>query len=100
MEKMASLKSFLKDSSVVFLCITHETSPIDDWNDLRKKYQGIHYRLEGDDYKELNIRFNIKTIPRLVLVDKTGNVVNKNVGHLSNEVLYKKIRKYMDIKED
>ncbi len=100
MERMASLKAYLKDSSVAFICIAHESSPIDDWNELRKKYQGIHYRLEGDEYKELNIRFNIKTIPRLILVDKSGNVVNKNVGHQSNEELYKMIKKYMDIQEN
>ena len=43
-----------------------------------KEIKGEHYLLSQDEYTLLGDRFQISGIPRYLLVDKKGNVVNEN----------------------
>ena len=85
--EMASLKEELKDSNIVFVCIANESSPKATWDLLTKGIRGEHYRLNQADYLKLHQQYSIKWIPRYMLVNKAGKIVNPDVGHKSNDEL-------------
>lgn len=62
-----------------------------------KKIEGEHYRLNDKQYAELSQVFGITGIPHYALIDKKGNIVNKNAPRPSNgEELFKLIEKYLN----
>lgn len=48
------------------------------------KVTGEHYRVNQNVHIQMNERFNVKYIPRYVLIDKEGNVVNATANRPSN----------------
>ncbi|NOY50340.1 MAG: TlpA family protein disulfide reductase [Chlorobi bacterium] len=48
---------------------------------------GNHYRLSKTLRKEANNMFDVAYIPRYILIDKNGKVVNDNAGRPSNEAV-------------
>ena len=87
MQQMASLKEELKDSSIAFVCLASTSSPDDIWNTLAKTIRGDHYRLNGIQYSAFYNKFNLRSIPRYMLIDKAGRIVNNDLGHKTNEQL-------------
>lgn len=67
------------------------------WNKLIRVLQisGDHYRLSKAVRKETNAKFNVKFIPRYVLIDKNGNVVDSNAKRPSNPDVIKDIEKLL-----
>lgn len=45
---------------------------------------GEHYRVNKNVYEQMNEQFNVQYIPRYVLIDKEGNVVDANAKRPSN----------------
>ena len=95
MAQIAPLKEELKDSDIVFVCVSSQSSPKDTWKVLTKGIRAEHYRLSQSEYYPLYQKFNIKTIPRYVLIGKDGKIVNSDVGHKSNEELKRLFLKLM-----
>ncbi len=87
MQQMAPLKRELKDSSIAFVCVASPSSPEDTWKTLAKTISGDHYRLNGSQYSAFYYRFNLKSIPRYILINKEGKIVNSDLGHKTNEEL-------------
>lgn len=86
---IAPLKEELAGSDVVFLYITGELSPEGAWKSAIPDIKGEHYRLTDDEWNIISQQFNIMGIPHCALVDRSGNIVNPNLGHQSNEGLKK-----------
>ncbi len=83
----------LKDKNIefVYICLM---SKEDDWKRIIKKHKlkGIHYLFEKDQYEELGDLLNTYGIPRYVIVDKKGVIVDDNAKSpysraLKNELL-------------
>ncbi len=94
MSQMAPLKEELKDNDVAFLCISSPSSPKDTWNTMNKAIRGEHYRLNQNQYTSFYKQYDVKFVPRYLLADKEGNIVNYNVGHKTNEELKELLLKY------
>lgn len=92
---IAPLKEEMKDSDVVFLYITGETSPLKTWENSIPDIKGEHYRVTQDEWNYLTSKFNISGIPHYVLVNKNGEVVNPKLDHHSNESLKKILEKQL-----
>ncbi len=80
--EIVALKAHFKKSNVAFLNIAHENSPLSEWNEMKKYFQGIHYRLIGDEYEEMNVHFGLDDKPFRMLVDKKGHIVRTKTGQL------------------
>lgn len=78
--RMKSLKREYTGKDIVFLYITDPSSPRETWNQMIPDIKGYHYRLTKEQYQPINKRFNIKTIPRYMLIDKTGQLINDDLG--------------------
>ena len=62
----------LKSDDLVWLYIANETSPLVTYKTMIPGIQGIHYRLNAEQWKALADKFQIDGIPSYVLVDKHG----------------------------
>ncbi len=84
----AKLKKTFEGKDVVFVYISTDRNPT-AWDKAIKSMQigGTHYRVNKSVYVGMNERFNVKTIPRYVLFDKDGNVVDDNAKRPSNPQL-------------
>lgn len=94
LNQMAPLKEELKDSNIVFVCITTPNSPKDIWKTKAKTIRGEHYRLSQAQHTYFYNQYKLNSVPRYMLVDKDGSVVNYNVGHKSNYELKELLLKY------
>jgi len=90
-ERIASLKEEMKNENVVFVYITNPTSPIQTYNNVIPDIKGEHYRVSQDEWNYLKSKFKISGIPHYVLVNKKGEVVNPDLGHLGNSEIKEKI---------
>jgi thiol-disulfide isomerase/thioredoxin len=93
---IAPLKEEMKNDSVVFVYITRETSPLETWKNAIPEIKGEHYRLTNDEWSILSGKFNIAGIPHYTLVNKKGEVVKPDVGHLNNEELKQLLLKQLE----
>jgi thiol-disulfide isomerase/thioredoxin len=94
-EQIKPLKEELKDKDIVFVYITDESSPTDTWNKLIPDIKGEHYRLKNDEWNFLKSMFNVTGIPHYVLVGKTGEIINPDLGHFDNIKLRAELDKYI-----
>ncbi|PXY02562.1 hypothetical protein DF185_00265 [Marinifilum breve] len=71
---------------VINLCAPY---PKDKWKaTIREKQMGgVHYLLSENQYAELQALFNIQGIPRYVLIDANGAIVDENAPAPGNEML-------------
>ncbi|HBB92541.1 MAG TPA: hypothetical protein DC042_12705 [Bacteroidales bacterium] len=79
-QRMKPLKEEYSGKDIVFVYITNTSSPPDTWDLYIPDVKGYHYRLTAEQTKHLYKRFDIKTIPRYMLIGKTGKLVNDNLG--------------------
>ena len=75
-EKSHDLRTSLKDKKIAFVFITGPSSPIGRYNKIIKDVVGDKHRLSKDEYKALESLFNIKSIPRYILVDTKGQLID------------------------
>lgn len=80
---MEPMKEQLKDKDVVFVYLTNESSPINEWNDYVIKIPGQHYRIPSALWNQIP---GLGSIPQYYLYDRQGKRVWENTG-FSNEVL-------------
>lgn len=64
--------SNLKSDNLVWVYIANETSPILKYKTMIPDIQGLHYRLNQEQWNYLCDKFKIDGIPSYVLVDKSG----------------------------
>lgn len=78
-KKMKPVKEEYLGKDVVFVYLTDESSPIETYNLMLPDIKGEHYRFNSEVWSDLVQRFSIKGIPRYVLIDKEGKVVDKKI---------------------
>jgi thiol-disulfide isomerase/thioredoxin len=90
------MQETFKDKDVAFVYISTDRNA-DAWNAAIKnlKLTGEHYRVNRNVHTEMNKRFNVAYIPRYVLIDKEGNVVNATANRPSNSQSVKDIEKLL-----
>ena len=84
-----------KPIEFVYLCCI---SKKDKWQDGIKKYklQGVHYLLTQDQYSVFSGEFNFTGLPRYMIIDKNGNIVNDNAQGPNNENLCGELSELID----
>ncbi len=85
-----------KDIAFVYCCLKSDKNK---WQDqIRElKLPGSSYLLNDSEYDILSQKFQITGIPHYVLIDKNGNVVNKNAPRPSSgEELVEILNKYLN----
>ena len=80
---MEPLKKELSNQDIVFVYLTNETSPIDEWKKQVANIPGLHYRVTDDIWKQIP---NIIGIPQYYLYDRNGHRQWEQTGY-DEEVL-------------
>lgn len=91
MQTLAPLKEELKRDSVAFVNIASDNSPEDTWKTMIKQIRGYHYYLNADDWQMLLTQYNIKGIPRYMIINKKGNILSANYDVYENPEKLKRI---------
>lgn len=86
-----TLKEDLKGEEVVFVYLAASSSNPKKWKNVIQSMdlKGEHYFMDDPSYEAFLDQFNIPSIPRYLLVDKTGKVVDSNAPRPNQA--YKKI---------
>lgn len=89
--KAKSLKKHFKDQvdkEIVFLYISIDTDE-KSWKNMVKKkdIQGVHLLSKGGEEEAILQKYNVPSIPKFVLIDKEGNIVDGNAKAPSNPEL-------------
>jgi thiol-disulfide isomerase/thioredoxin len=85
-----------KNIDFVYLCIK---SKKEEWQNKIREYSlsGSQYLLDDSEYDILSQKFQIVGIPHYVLIDKNGNIIDKNAPHPSSgDELLRLINKYIN----
>jgi len=88
MDDIDRIKPSLEKRGVVFVYVTGETSPLNDWNALIPNISGIHYRLTKAQWESLCNALQMPGIPAYLLLNKDGSEAFSNVtsgGYPGNE---------------
>ena len=85
---MEPLKEQLKGKDVVFVYLTDESSPINEWNDYVIKIPGQHYRIPSALW---NLIPGLESIPQYYLYNRQGQQVWSHTGF--SEKVLKEIEK-------
>ena len=97
MEKAPAVKKALKgkDVSYVYICGSGEK---EKWKKCIKVYdlKGDHYYVDDEVYEKLGNKFNISAIPRYMIMNKEGKMVDKDAPRPSQKSqLVKNINTYL-----
>ena len=82
-QAMEPMKATLKGRDVVFVYITNESSPLDQWSEQVLRIPGQHYRIPSALWSKIP---GLNGIPQYYLYDRSGHRVWEQTG-FSNEVL-------------
>ena len=83
---MEPLKKQLKGKDIVFIYITDESSPLNEWNPMILNIPGLHYRIPSALWRQLPWPSKGGGIPQYYLYDRTGKRVWETMG-FSEEVM-------------
>jgi thiol-disulfide isomerase/thioredoxin len=83
--------------SFVYLCCSSEE---ETWKKVITQYQmkGEHILLNNEQYEYLKTKFSISGIPRYILIDKTGEIINPDAPRPDSEEILKVINRLMNEK--
>ena len=89
------LKKRMTGEDVVFVYLSASSSNLKQWKDMIsiKELQGEHYFMDEASYKAFLTAFDIRGIPRYLLIDKKGIVADENAAR--PRMAEKKIRKLL-----
>jgi thiol-disulfide isomerase/thioredoxin len=90
------LNTQLANNDVVFLYLASQCKD-KDWKAMVAdlKLPGEHVLLNNDDFNALSLKFQINGIPRYMLIDKTGRVIDDNARRPSDSQLTGDINKLL-----
>ncbi len=84
----ARIKEQFKDKDVVFVYISSDRNKSAWQNGVTQlNIKGENYLTSAKVWKEYNALFDVKYIPRYILIDKEGNVVDPNAKRPSNPAI-------------
>lgn len=90
MKTVKEIKPELEKKGCVFVYITGETSPIEDWETMIAEISGEHYRLTDAQWESVAKLYNIPGIPVYMILGKDGKPCYDNFsegGYPGSEVL-------------
>lgn len=82
-QAMEPLKEELKEKDVVFIYLTNESSPLNEWSEQVLRVPGLHYRIPSSLWNQIP---NLDGIPQYYLYDRQGNRVWEQTG-FSDKIL-------------
>ena len=87
-EEKQGLEEEMKDKDVVFLCVSVDAEE-SAWRKIikEKEMKGKHLISKGNFESEITKLYNVKGIPRYVIIDKDGNIADSNAKRPSEEVI-------------
>ena len=101
MRDVDQIKPELQKQGAVFVYITGETSPEDEWKNSLTEIHGDHYRLTDKQWNEINNNLHMPGIPAYFLLDRKGEIAFENLtegGFPGNEVVKEMITKALNKK--
>lgn len=101
MRDINQIKPELQKQGAVFVYITGETSPEDEWKNSLTEIHGDHYRLTDKQWNEINNNLHMPGIPAYFLLDRKGEIAFENLtegGYPGNEVVKEMITKALNKK--
>lgn len=101
MRAVDQIKPELQKQGAVFVYITGETSPEDEWKNSLTEIHGDHYRLTDKQWNEINNNLHMPGIPAYFLLDRKGEIAFENLtegGYPGNEVVKEMITKALNKK--
>ena len=101
MRDVDQIKPELQKQGAVFVYITGETSPEDEWKNSLTEIHGDHYRLTDKQWNEINNDLHMPGIPAYFLLDRKGEIALENLtecGYPGNEVVKEVITKALNKK--
>ena len=101
MRDVDQIKPELQKQGAVFVYITRETSPEDEWKNSLTEIHGDHYRLTDKQWNEINNNLHMPGIPAYFLLDRKGEIAFENLtegGYPGNEVVKEVITKALNKK--
>lgn len=101
MRDVDQIKPELQKQGAVFIYITGETSPEDEWKNSLTEIHGDHYRLTDKQWNEINNNLHMPGIPAYFLLDRKGEIAFENLtegGYPGNEVVKEVITKALNKK--
>lgn len=101
MREVDQIKPELQKQGAVFVYITGETSPEEEWKNSLTEIHGDHYRLTDKQWQEINNDLHIPGIPVYFLLDRKGEMVFSNLtegGYPGNDVVKKVITQALNQK--
>ena len=101
MRDVDQIKPELQKQGAVFVYITGETSPEDEWKNSLTEIHGDHYRLTDKQWNEINNNLHMPGIPAYFLLDRKGEIAFENLtegGYPGNEVEKEMITKALNKK--
>ena len=101
MRDVDQIKPELQKQGAVFVYITGETSPEDEWKNSLTESHGDHYRLTDKQWNEINNNLHMPGIPAYFLLDRKGEIAFENLtegGYPGNEVVKEMITKALNKK--
>ncbi len=85
-----AIKPSLQEKGAECVYVTGETSPLEDWQEMIKKIDGVHYRLTKQQWNDLCAALEIPGIPVYLLLNKDGSTAWDNLkqgGYPGNELV-------------
>ena len=101
MRDVDQIKPELQKQGAVFVYITGETSPEDEWKNSLTEIHGDHYRLTDKQWNEIHNNLHMPGIPAYFLLDRKGEIAFENLtegGYPGNEVVKEMITKALNKK--
>ena len=90
MEEVSAIKPELQKKGAVFVYVTGETSPEEDWTAMLPNIHGDHYRLTDAQWNELLTDLGVPGIPAYILINKDGSTAFSNLtegGYPGNDFI-------------
>ena len=94
MNLMKDIEKEFKKEKIVFIYLCCKCQK-DLWEKTITEFKGEHIFLNSEEYAYLSKQFNIISVPRYIIIDKNGKVVNDNAPYPMNQSLVNDLRKYL-----
>jgi hypothetical protein len=95
MEYMKNIKKELKNEKIAFIYLCCKCQK-DDWEKTIKDFKGDHIFLTLEEYASLANQLNLVYLPRYIIIDKNGKVVNDNAPNpVQTMSLVNELKKYL-----
>jgi hypothetical protein len=94
MKSMMNIEKKLKNEKIAFIYLCCKCQK-DEWGKVIKNFEGNHVFLSLEEYASLANQLNLVSLPRYIIIDKNGKIVNDNAPYPMKQSLVNDLRKYL-----